>query len=417
MTTRKAVGWLVFSALLIVVALLLPHAFSRAYIQLGTLNLSLERYPQAEKAFLNARSIRDESCASCGLGMAYHKLRRYDDAEKAFKHAISLNSKDVCAYERSGSMYYDLRKYQEAIAAFKHVVALRPNFNAYMFLGNAYVFAREFQPGVDAYKEAIRLKPNEAEAHLQLGIAYDYLDRREDAAAAYKKAIKLDPDDTKAHYYLAFVYMALNNKPAARAEYEILQKLDPENVAESFEDFALSLNRESGKEKLYLIPLNDFSTSSLDRLVAYYKEKNGIDAIATQPLPLRLAAIDNRRQQLVAEQIIELMKRTHPKLVADPNAILIGLTDEDMYIHKKNWQFAFSYRTQGRFAVVSSARMNPINFGAPADDDLLDSRMRKMVSKNIGMLYYQLPTNHDPRSVLYSNVRDVKDLDNMSEDF
>jgi predicted Zn-dependent protease len=111
------------------------------------------------------------------------------------------------------------------------------------------------------------------------------------------------------------------------------------------------------------------------------------------------------------------MKRSNPKLVADPNAILIGLTDEDMYIRKKNWQFAFSYRTQGRFAVVSSARMNPVNFGGPADDELLDSRMRKMISKNIGILYYQLPANRNPKSVLYGGVMDVKDLDNMSEDF
>ena len=201
------------------------------------------------------------------------------------------------------------------------------------------------------------------------------------------------------------------------AEYQIVQKLNPEKVDETFDDFAVSRGRERGNEKLYLVPLNHFSTESLNRLVTYYKQKTGIEAITAQPLPLRLAAIDNRRQQLVAEDIIELMKRSYPKLLADPNAILIGLTDEDMYIRGKSWQFAFSYRTQGRFAVVSSARMNPVNFGAPANDDLLDCRMRKMVLKNIGMLYYQLPGNHDPKSVLYSGVMELKDLDNMGEDF
>ena len=417
MTKRKTVGWMVFSALMFGLVLQVPYIIARGYIELGSLNLSFKRYQQAEKAFLKARSIKDESCASCGLGITYHRLGRHDDAEKAFKHAIDLNVNDVCAYEESGRMYYDLRKYQEAISAFKRVAALSPKSSTYMFLGNSYVWAQEYQSGVDAYKEAIRLDPKHVPAHIQLGIAYDYLERREEAITEYKQAIKLEPNNERAHFYLALDYLALHNRPAALAEYEILRKIDPENVAETFEDFGLSQERETGKEKLYLIPLSTFSTASLNRLVTYYKEKTGIEAIASQPLPLRLAALDNRRQQLVAEEVIEFMKRSYPKLAADPNAILIALTDEDMYIRKKNWQYAFSYRAQGRFAVVSSARMNPVNFGAPADNDLLDRRIRKMVLKNIGILYYQYPTNHDPKSVLYSDVLGVEDLDKMGEDF
>ncbi len=416
MTKRKTIGWLVFSVLAFLLLLQAPWMIARVYVEMGTFNLSFNRYQQAERAFLTARSIKDESCASCGLGITYDRLGRHDDAEKAFKHAILLNDRDICAYKHLGRMYYDLRKYPEAIIVFKHAAALNPNFNTYMYLGNAYVWAQEYEPGVDAYKEALRLDPNDARAHHQLGVAYDYLDRREEAMAEYKEAIKVDPDYQRAHYSLALAYLAMHNKPAALEEYEILRKLDPDNVAASFEDFALSQDRESGKEKLYLIPLNNFSTGSLNRLVSYYKERNGIDAITTKPLPLRLAAMDKRRQQLVAEEVIDLIKRTYPKLVEDPNAILIALTDEDMYIRKKNWQYAFSYRTQGRFAVVSSARMNPVNFGDPADNDLLERRMRKMVSKNIGLLYYQMPANHDPKSVLYNDVMGVEDLDRMGED-
>ena len=416
MTKRKTIGWLVFSVLAILLLLQAPWMIARAYVEMGSFNLSFNRYKQAEKAFLKARSIKDESCASCGLGVTYHRMGRHDDAEKAFKHAILLNENDFCAYDHLGRMFYDLRKYPEAAIVFKRAAALQPNVNTYMYLGNAYVWAQEYQPGVDAYKQALRLDPNDARAHHQLGVAYDYLDRREEAMAEYKEAIKADPDYERAHYSLAMAYLAMHNKPAALAEYEILRKIDPDNVAASFEDFALSQDRESGKEKLYLIPLNNFSTSSLNRLVAYHKEKNGIEAIATRPLPLRLAAMDKRRQQLVAEEVIELVKRTFPKLVEDPNAILIALTDEDMYIRKKNWQYAFSYRTQGRFAVVSSARMDPVNVGNPADDGLLDRRLRKMVLKNIGLLYYQMPANHDPKSVLYNEVNGVEDLDRMGED-
>jgi len=61
--------------------------------------------------------------------------------------------------------------------------------------------------------------------------------------------------------------------------------------------------------------------------------------------------------------------------------------------------------------------MNPANLGGAANDVLAESRLRKMVLKNIGVLYYLMPTNHDPQSVLYDDVGAVEDLDNMGEDF
>src|SRR5215213_3570325 len=163
MTKRKTVGWLIFAALFLIILSQVPRVIARGYVELGSISLRFKRYSQAEKAFLRARSIRDESCASCGLGMTYHRLGRHDEAEKAFKRAISLDGNDVCAYEQSGRMYYNLSQYEEAIAAFKRWTELRPSSNAYMFLGNSYVYAREFQPGVDAYKEAIRLSPKDVQ--------------------------------------------------------------------------------------------------------------------------------------------------------------------------------------------------------------------------------------------------------------
>jgi len=451
MTKRKTVGWLIFFTLMVILVLQLPrvisHAyylvglkfyysshyqaaatafqgavlfrpsFARGYIELGSSYLGLGKYRKAEQAYLRASSIQDDSCASCGLGTTYYRLGRYDDAEKAFRKAIRLNPDDVCAYDQSGRMYYDMGNYQEAATAFKREVSLRPNLSAYVYLGNSYVYAGQFGFAVDVYKEAIRLNPDDPAPHLQLGVAYDYLDRYEEAVEEYKQAINLNPDDEKAHYCLALVYVAMRNKHAAVEQYEILRTINPNEAAELFGESPLLQGREAGKEKLYFIPLGNFSRAPLTRLVTYYKRKSGVSAISTAGLPLEFAAIDTLRRQVIAEEVVELMKRKYPKLAEDPNAILIGLTDQDMYIREKTWQFAFSYRTEGRFAVVSSARMNPVNLGEPADDDLLDRRMRKMVTKNIGLLYYLLPANNNPKSALYRNISGVEDLDNMGEDF
>ncbi len=96
-------------------AIRLSPTFARAYVELGDANRQLARYDEAEKAFKQAMSLEDESCASCGLGVSYSKTGRYVDAEKAFKRAMQLNPNDVCAYDWSGRMYYDLGRYQEAI--------------------------------------------------------------------------------------------------------------------------------------------------------------------------------------------------------------------------------------------------------------------------------------------------------------
>ncbi|MGI8836493.1 MAG: tetratricopeptide repeat protein [Pyrinomonadaceae bacterium] len=49
-------------------AVSLDPRFARAYIELGTSYLVLKKYLEAEAAFKQAGAIRDESCASCGLG-------------------------------------------------------------------------------------------------------------------------------------------------------------------------------------------------------------------------------------------------------------------------------------------------------------------------------------------------------------
>jgi len=451
MSIRKTVGWVVFAALMGVLLFQAPRIaadacymvgarfyaagnykaaagaysgairlypqFARGYVELGSSYLKLKKYALAEEAFLKAKGIDDESCASCGLGMTYNLMGRYDAAEKEFQRAVSLNPNDVCAYDQSGQMYYDRGKYPEAIAAFKKAVTLSPRYGTYMYLANSYVYARQYEQSVDVYKQAIQRDPKDLRAHIQLGVAYDCLRQYQNAAAEYEQAVKLDPNDEKARYHLALAYTSLGNKPAARAQYESLRKLDPEMAAELIHDGGLLEAKEKGKEKLYFVPLSSFSAASLSKLANYCKQKTGIEVTLIQPVPFALSTIDKQRQQVIAEEAIDLIKLRYPNLAADPNAIVIGLTDADMYIRKYDWQFAFTYRKEGRFAVVSTARMNPVNLGAPANDVLLESRMRKMVLKDIGLLYYLFTSNRNPESVLYEGVKGVDDLDKMGEDF
>jgi predicted Zn-dependent protease len=183
------------------------------------------------------------------------------------------------------------------------------------------------------------------------------------------------------------------------------------------QDIALPEVRERGKEKLYFVPLNNYSASEVTKLVNYCKQKIGVEPIVMDQVPFVLTTVDKKRQQVIAEEALELIKMKYKDLVADPNAVVIGFTDEDMYIRNRNWQWAFGYWTQRRFGIVSSARMNPANLGGAANDVLTEARLRKMVLKNIGVLYYLYPTNYNPKSLLYEEVHGVEDIDKMGDDF
>jgi predicted Zn-dependent protease len=167
---------------------------------------------------------------------------------------------------------------------------------------------------------------------------------------------------------------------------------------------------------LYFAALDGFPPNRTESLVSFYREKYGIAATVLAPNSVDPSAWDARRRQLVAEDVIESFKTSYPQVVADSGAVIIGLVERDLYIRERtDWAWAFGLRRDGRFAVVSTARMNwPAGL---ASDEQVASRLRKMVSKNIGLLYFGLPVSGDPASVLYGNVGGIDDLDRMGEDF
>lgn len=168
---------------------------------------------------------------------------------------------------------------------------------------------------------------------------------------------------------------------------------------------------------IYLVPIGTLSAVPVEELKTYYHDRFGITVEALPLLPFDQTTYDQRRHQLIAEELVEQVKRGYPKQAQDENAILIGMTDGDMYIRQMDWQFGFNYRPDDRFAVIACARMDPINFGKPADDKLLRSRVRKMLTKNIGIMYFKKQASANPKSVLYDKVLGLEDLDYMGEEF
>ena len=172
-----------------------------------------------------------------------------------------------------------------------------------------------------------------------------------------------------------------------------------------------------GMGQIYLVPIGDTTPLISASLLQYYRGKYGLMLDVLPSIPVPEWARDEARHQVVAEELIEAMRRAYPQQAATPDSILIGVTDEDMYIAELDWEFAFNFRETHQTAVISTARLNPVYYGRTAAPALLETRLRKLLSKNIGISFYGLNLSADPGSVLYDEVWNMETLDAMGEDY
>ena len=171
---------------------------------------------------------------------------------------------------------------------------------------------------------------------------------------------------------------------------------------------------------LHLIAVGDVPTIRVTELAAHFQRRFGLTVETLLPLGFDEATFDRERSQIVADRVIQAIRFRHPTLAKNSRTRIIGITSLDMYMEamRAEWSFTFSLRSRDqRMAVVSYARMDPANLGDPPDDQLLMTRLRKMIAKNVGIIVYGLPPSRNPRSVLYGNILGVDDLDRMTEEF
>ncbi len=169
---------------------------------------------------------------------------------------------------------------------------------------------------------------------------------------------------------------------------------------------------------VYFVPVGEPEPPFLDELARHYAEKLGLRVEVLAPVPIEDIAVDRNRDQLILEELITLIRRRYPTEAADRTAVMVGVTVYDAYIRSyTQWQWAFSLREESQFAVGSIARMDEQNFGHGRNDEVLKTRLRKMITKNLGIMYYGLEQSKDRRSVMFGPILGVDDLDSVGEEF
>jgi len=166
---------------------------------------------------------------------------------------------------------------------------------------------------------------------------------------------------------------------------------------------------------VYLVPIGDFAPKYLIDLASYYEGVFPLRIGITPPLPYHPALFDLQRQQLVAQAAIGLIMETYDGYSSNADAIFIGVTHIDMYIQGKSWRFAYAMRIGDHHAVVTSARTTRQPQPRFSEITEVHPGLRKMVTKTIGLLYYEKPLSSNPRSVLYRRVLGLDDLESINE--
>ena len=167
-------------------------------------------------------------------------------------------------------------------------------------------------------------------------------------------------------------------------------------------------------KKVYLIPLGLETSESLDWVPAYYQAKLGIEVSVLTPLAVDETLVDTKRRQLDAEKCLDYVRQQLPELWADSSAILVAVTSRDIFIRSFDWDYTENFRQNSRYAIISSARFQLPSFLHKWNPEWFVSRRKKMLTKNITMLYFDLPMSSDYTSLLSGGVLSGTEVDSMT---
>jgi predicted Zn-dependent protease len=197
---------------------------------------------------------------------------------------------------------------------------------------------------------------------------------------------------------------------AGSDEHDMVRRFRVIVLAGLLVSLCLTAGGTSARNSVALVPIGNFSEPSLSLLANHFRHKLHMSVRVRAAVPLPAGAYNGARKQFVGEKLLSQLERAYPRV------IVLGVTNRDIYMATKSFRSVFSTR-DGRAAVVSSARMDPRFFGVAGDAEVLYSRIEKMTTKDIGLLALGRHESRNPRSVLYTPILSVDDLDFMTEDF
>ena len=162
-----------------------------------------------------------------------------------------------------------------------------------------------------------------------------------------------------------------------------------------------------GAGPIYLVQVGEKKTPySVDDLAAWLRSAYALDVHVLPAISLEPAAYDKSRKQYVSQLLDDQLQRNLATLNSNPAATIIGITDADMFSIAKDWGASFTQRDAAhRVAIISADCLSEefvsvLKAKPGAYEAELENALERILLRAVAILYWHLPLNNDPESVL-----------------
>ncbi len=163
---------------------------------------------------------------------------------------------------------------------------------------------------------------------------------------------------------------------------------------------------------VYLVPMGNVRREDVRALADEVGLRYHVPASTLPQVALPLWTLDAQDGELNGDQLIRVLQLAYP---TRGQAAVIGITDYDMFSTSLGIHGLFSLRNPVPYGVVSSSTLGASLFDRFRGQGRHE-RVRKLVARNIGFLYFHLPESADHHSLLRSSMSSVHDIDALHED-
>jgi tetratricopeptide (TPR) repeat protein len=193
--------------------------------QLSDLYVKANKMQDAERVATRAVTFnKDEPRAYVTLGVVYASEQKWDDARKQFEQAYSIDPKDVTPLMQEAQTWVMQNTIPNALAVIDKAIAADPkNVQVLVFRADLYAKQNDVQKSASAYDDAVAAATTDGEKASVLvrkALMYAGAKKQSDAQATFDAAIKQYPGVSALH--TAYGEYFLTQRDQRRAEQQFL---------------------------------------------------------------------------------------------------------------------------------------------------------------------------------------------------
>jgi len=166
---------------------------------------------KAKELVQNNTKLRNSDLDYDLLGRIYFNNSDSEHAKEAYTKAISINKKDVTAFEGLGNLSYLKQDYNDALAHYQDALQYSKKSDKLMLkIANCYRDMSDDKAALAAYNQALHLNPNNYAAVFNIAEINGKYGENDNLRAVYKQVLAINPNYIPA--WIGLVKLALIEK-------------------------------------------------------------------------------------------------------------------------------------------------------------------------------------------------------------